>query len=200
DAREGFRAAGAAVATLPADMQRMMLKEMVRASIEVGDVTGAVSEMHDFEAIGMTRDYEASLSVLGGRIAESLGRIDDALRAYQAAADSWDRPAASQARLRLLVLQHSMGTLPPGEALVALENLTAVWRRGEAGVEAVQLVARLYTEEGRYRDAFHVMRTALAAHPNSEMTRRIHEDAAATFDSLFLAGKGDSLPAIDALS
>jgi hypothetical protein len=32
------------------------------------------------------------------------------------------------------------------------------------------------------------------------MTRRIHDSAAVTFDSLFLAGKGDALPAIDALS
>src|SRR6202035_4240445 len=47
---------------------------------------------------------------------------------------------------------------------------------------------------------FHVMRTALKAHPNSEMTRRIQDDAAATFESLFLAGKGDAMPAIDALS
>ena len=32
------------------------------------------------------------------------------------------------------------------------------------------------------------------------MTRRIQDEAAATFDSLFLAGKGDALPAIDALA
>jgi predicted negative regulator of RcsB-dependent stress response len=44
------------------------------------------------------------------------------------------------------------------------------------------------------------MRSAMAAHPNSEMTRRIQDEAAATFDSLFLAGKGDSLPAIEALA
>ena len=43
------------------------------------------------------------------------------------------------------------------------------------------------------------MRTALKAHPNSEMTRRIQNEAATTFDALFLAGKGDALPAIDAL-
>jgi len=36
--------------------------------------------------------------------------------------------------------------------------------------------------------------------PNSEMTRRIQDEAASTFDSLFLAGKGDTLPAIDALA
>ena len=44
------------------------------------------------------------------------------------------------------------------------------------------------------------MRTALRAHPNSDMTRRIQDEAMATFDSLFLAGKGDALPAIDALA
>jgi hypothetical protein len=32
------------------------------------------------------------------------------------------------------------------------------------------------------------------------MTRRIQDEAAATFESLFLAGKGDGMPAIDALS
>jgi hypothetical protein len=40
----------------------------------------------------------------------------------------------------------------------------------------------------------------LTAHPNSELTQRIQDEAMATFDSLFLAGKGDTMPAIDALS
>src|SRR6202162_1413484 len=62
------------------------------------------------------------------------------------------------------------------------------------------MLARLYTIDGRYRDSFYVMRSALAARPNSDMTRRIQQEAAATFDALFLAGKGDSLPAIDALA
>jgi thioredoxin-like negative regulator of GroEL len=200
DAREGFRAVGAAIGTLPIDMQRMILKDIVRASIEVGDITGAVAQMHEIEAVGIPRELEASLSVLSGRIAEGLGRIDDALRAYQAAGDSWDRPAAAQARLRELVLQRSLGNVERTEAITALETIAAVWRGDETEIEALQLLARLYTEQGRYRDAFQVMRTALAAHPNSGMTRRIHEEAAETFDSLFLAGKGDALPAIDALS
>jgi predicted negative regulator of RcsB-dependent stress response len=44
------------------------------------------------------------------------------------------------------------------------------------------------------------MRAAIAAHPNSDMTRRIQDEAAATFEALFLAGKGDGLAAIDALA
>jgi hypothetical protein len=75
-----------------------------------------------------------------------------------------------------------------------------MWRGDQTEIEGMQLLARLYTEEGRYRDAFTLMRAALRAHPNSDMTRRIQEEAMSTFDSLFLAGKGDALPAIDALA
>ena len=200
DAREGFRNVGMAMGTLPIEMQRAIMRDMIRASIEVGDITGAVKEMNEFETVGVPRELEPTLSVLAGRLAEALGRVEDALRAYRAAADSWDRPVAAQARLRELQLRRTLGNLTRTDALAELETLTTIWRGDETEVEALALLARLYTEEQRYRDAFHVMRTALAAHPNSEMTRRIHDEAAESFDGLFLAGRGDALPAIDALS
>ena len=80
-----------------------------------------------------------------------------------------------------------------------LETLTTVWRGDETETEGLKLLAHLYTEDTRYRDAFHVMRTALLAHPNSDMTRKIQDEAAITFESLFLGGKGDALPPVEAL-
>jgi hypothetical protein len=44
------------------------------------------------------------------------------------------------------------------------------------------------------------MRTAMMAHPNSDLTRQIQDEAAVTFESLFLGSKGDALPPIEALS
>src|SRR5258708_35925274 len=44
------------------------------------------------------------------------------------------------------------------------------------------------------------MRIALTAHPNSELTRGIQDEASETFESIFLAGSGDALSAIDALA
>src|SRR5205085_3038062 len=70
----------------------------------------------------------------------------------------------------------------------------------ETEAEALALLARFYGEEGRYRDEFHLMKVALIAHPQSEMTRHIQDEAATTFETLFLTPKGDALPAIDALS
>lgn len=200
EARDGFRGAEAAMTTLPLEFQRTILRDMVRASLEVGDFTGAAGRLNEFEMVGIPRELEPTIAVLTGRLAEGLGKVEEALRAYRAANDSWDRPAAAQGRLREILLQYGRGDQDRPAALAALETLTTVWRGDGTEIEALQLLGRLYTEESRYRDAFNVMRTALRAHPNSDMTRRIQEEAMATFDSLFLAGKGDALPAIDALA
>ena len=90
--------------------------------------------------------------------------------------------------------------MPRNQTIAALETLTTVWRGDSTETEGLRLLEHLYTEAGRYRDAFHVMRTALLAHPNSDLTRQIHDEAAATFDSLFLSHKGDGLPPLEALA
>jgi tetratricopeptide (TPR) repeat protein len=199
-ARESFKKVEAAIATLPIELQRFALKEEMRASIEVKDFGEAESELNDLQTIGIPHRMQPEMSVLVGRLDEGLGRTEDALAAYRAAADSWDRPAAAQARLRETVLRYSLGDLKRREVVSDLESLTTLWRGDETEIEALRILAKLYTEEGRYRDSFYVMRSAMTAHPDWDMTRKIQEDAAKTFDSLFLAGKGDSMSAIDALA
>src|ERR1700689_5097071 len=170
----------------------------MRSAIEVGDFSGASNQLNDFETIGVPHDMEPAMAVLVGRLAEGMGRTEDALAAYRTAADSWDRPAAAQGKLRETALRFRLGDLKRDDVISELESLTTVWRGDETEIEALQILARLYTEEGRYRDAFYVMRSAMSVHPDWDMTRRIQEEAAKTFETLFLAGKGDVMPAIDA--
>ncbi len=199
-ARDGFKTADAAVATLPVELQRVALKEEMRSAIEVGDFSTASSQLNDFQTIGVPHELEPAMAVLIGRLAEGMGRNEDALAAYQTAADSWDRPAAAQGQLRETLLRYQLGDLKRDDVISQLETLTTIWRGDDTEIEALQMLARLYTADGRYRNSFYVMRSALAAHPNSDMTRRIQQEAARTFDALFLAGKGDALPAIEALA
>lgn len=199
-ARDTFKTVEASVATLPIELQRLALRSELRASIEVGDFAGGADELNELETIGVPRELQPSVSVLIGRLDEGMGRRDEALAAYRTAADSWDRPAAAQGRLREVALRYALGDLDRADAISELETLTTIWRGDDTEIEALALLARLYTEEGRYRDSFYVMRSAVAAHPDSDLTRRIQEEAAATFDSLFLDGKSDTLPVIDALA
>jgi tetratricopeptide (TPR) repeat protein len=200
DAREHFREVGGALRTLPVELQRVALRDRLRAAIEVGDLAGASATLNDLETVGVPPDLTADVAVLAGRVAERLGRSGEAIAAYRSAAASADRPAAARGRLREIVLRHALGEANKAQLVEDLEILTIAWRGDETEIEALQLLARLYTDEQRFRDAFQIMRTALVVHPSSALTRRIHEDAAATFDQLFLVGKGDTLPAIESLS
>jgi hypothetical protein len=198
-ARDGFKNVDAAIGALPIELQRMAMLQSMRAAIEVHDFAGATRLLNEFETIGMPPELEPSLAVLAGRLYECLGRNEDALTNYRAATASTDRRAAAQGRLREIVLLFAAGDMPRKEVVHELETLTTVWRGDETEAEGLKLLAHIYTEDGRFRDAFHVMRTAMMAHPNSDMTRKIQDEAAVTFDSLFLAGKGDALPPVEAL-
>ena len=199
EARDAFKNVDAAMGALPLELQRTAMQEALRSAVEVRDFSDAKRVVNEFETVGVPPELEPTLAVLVGRLYEGLGRAEDALTRYRVAAVSRDRRAAAQGRLREIVLTFAVGDMPRKDVIHELETLTTVWRGDETEVEGLKLLAHLYTEDGRYRDAFHVMRTAMLAHPNSDLTRKIQDEAAVTFDSLFLAGKGDALPPIVAL-
>ncbi len=199
EARDQFKNMAAAMGALPLELQRMALREALRSAIEVHDFGGAARMFDEFDTIGVPPDLEPSMAVLTGKLDEGLGRTEDALAAYRLAADSRDRRAAAQGRLREIALRYTMGDMPRRDVIGELETLTTVWRGDDTEAEGLKLLAHLYTEDGRYREAFHVMRTAMLAHPNSDLTRQIQDEAAASFESLFLGGKGDLMPPIEAL-
>ena len=199
EAREALKTVQAASAGLPIELQRLAVVEAVRSAAEVKDYAEAARHLNDFDSLGVPQELKPTLFVLSGRVAEGLGRLNDALGAYRMAAESADEPAAAQARLRLITLRSTLKQVGRDEAVKELEMLTAGWRGDETELEALQLLARLYTEEGRYRDAFQVMRIGLMAHPRSELTRRMQSEAAASFESLFLGDRGEKLTPVEAL-
>ena len=87
EAREGFRNVEGAMGTLPIELQLVALRDALRVAIEVGDFASATRRLNDLEMVGVPADLEPSLSVLTGRLAEGLGRKEDALSAYHVAAD-----------------------------------------------------------------------------------------------------------------
>jgi tetratricopeptide (TPR) repeat protein len=200
EAREGFRSLDTATATFPVELQRFAFTEAVRAAVEVHDYGAAQTLLNEFDTLGPAPQHDADLALLKGRIMEGLGRLSEALTFYRSAAESPVRPAAARARLREIALRQSIGEIKRDEAADALESLALAWRGDETETETLQLLSRFYAEERRWRDSFQVMRTALTAYPNSELTRRIQDEAVVSFESLFLGGKSEAMPPIDARS
>ncbi|MFL6791300.1 MAG: tetratricopeptide repeat protein [Bradyrhizobium sp.] len=200
DAREKFKNAEFAVATLPPDLQRILTMESMKASLELRDYSGAAKRGSELEVIGIPQEVKPAAAVLRGRLAEALGHDKDALDAYRYAANSPDRAAAAEAKLLEVALRHKRGELSQAEGLRELELLSVTWRGGGIEVRTLQMLAKIYSETSRYAEAFAATRNATRLQPNSSESRQAQDAASALFTQLFLGPKGDDMPPVDALS
>ena len=200
DAREKFKNVEFAITSLPLELQRAVLTEAMRAAIEVKDYSGAANRGNDLDVIGIPADLKPSIAVLRGRLAEALGRDKDALADYKAAARSADRASAMEARLRDIALRQKRDEIGQEESLRDLETLSVTWRGDGLEVKALSMMARIYSDIGRYGESLSAARTATKLQPNSDISRAAQDDAAALFAQLFLSPKGDDLPPVDALA
>jgi tetratricopeptide (TPR) repeat protein len=199
EAREKFKNTEFAVTSLPIDMQGMVLADAMRASLEVKDFSGAAQRSSDLDVVGVSNEIKPSVSVLRGRLAEALGHDKDALDEYKKATDSGDRAAAAEGKLLAIALKQRRNEISPVAMLRELETLSVTWRGDGVEVKTLQMLERIYAENGRFGESFAAARTATKLQPNSEASRQCQDAAAALFAQLFLSQKGDDLPPVDAL-
>ncbi len=200
EAREHFRAGAAGLKLLPLDLQRQVLLAVLRAAVEVRDFAEATRLMNELDGTEVPEDMKAEFAVLAGRVSEGLGRADRAENFFDAAVKSNDGPAAAEARYKQIELKLVRGEYSRPKAIDRLEALAFAWRGDRIELEANRLLARLYVEEARYRDAFRLLDAALLSQPNVPVTRTFQNEMATVFEDLFLSGKADALPPIDALA
>jgi predicted negative regulator of RcsB-dependent stress response len=199
DAREKFKNAEFSIAALPLEMQRIVTADAMRASIEVKDYAGASRRRSELEVVGIPAEMKPEIAVLRGRLAEALGHDKDALDAYRFAANSSDRPAAAEARLREILLRQRRGQLPQDEVLRELETLAVIWRGDAIELKTLATLAQIYAEKERYEESLAATKTATRLQPNAELSRQSQDAASALFAQLFLSPKGDDMKPIDAL-
>ena len=199
DAREKFKSTEFAVTSLPIDLQRIVIVEAMRASIEVKDYPGAAKRASEIEVIGALPEQVGEVAVLRGRLDEGLGHDKDALDEFKRAIASPDRQAETEARLLLVALKQKRDEISQEDALRELETLSVTWRGDALEVQALEGMAKIYAETGRFADSFAAVRTANRLAPNLEIARAGQDAASALFAQLFLGKKGDDLPPIDAL-
>jgi tetratricopeptide (TPR) repeat protein len=199
EAREKFKNVEFAITTLPLELQRIVISEAMRASLEVKDYSGAAKRSSDMDVVGIPPDLKPAISVLRGRLAEALGHEKDAQTLYQFAIESPDRAAGSEATLLDIMLRRKRDEVSQADALRELETLAVTWRGDAVEVKVLQMMASIYAGIGRYGEALAASKTATRSQPNSEASRQAQDIAAALFEQLFLSPKGDDLPPIDAL-
>jgi tetratricopeptide (TPR) repeat protein len=200
EAREKFKNGEFSISSLPVDLQRIVLSEAMRASLEVKDYPSASRRSSELDVIGVPPEMQPAIAVLRGWLAESLGHERDALDQYKLAMASSDRAAAAEAKLRAIALRQKRDEISPADALRELETLSATWRGDGIEVRTLAILSRMYAEAGRFAESFVAARTATRLQPNSEAARQCQDDASALFAQLFLSQKGEDLPPVEALA
>ena len=200
DAREKFKNVEFALTAQPIDLQRIVILDAFRASLEVKDFAGATTRSNDLDVVGIAPDQLADAALLRGRLAEALGREKDALSEFQAAADSANRPAATEAQLLSVSLRQRRNEIGEDDALRDLETVSMIWRGDAIEVQNLQLLSRAYAGKGRYAEAFAAARNATKLQPNSDISRKLQDEASALFEEIFNGPKGDDLPPVEALA
>jgi tetratricopeptide (TPR) repeat protein len=199
DAREKFKSIEFAISSLPIELQRIVLVDAMRASIEVKDYPSAAKRASELEVIGSSEESKPAISVLRGRLAEGLGHEKDAFDEYRSAIESADRISATEAKLLEIALKQKREEISQADTLRELETLSVTWRGDALEVQTLEMLARIYADSGRYAESFAAVRIANRLSPNSEIARQGQDAASALFAQLFLGQKGDDLPPIDAL-
>ncbi|TPQ40788.1 hypothetical protein C2U70_04185 [Bradyrhizobium guangdongense] len=200
DAREKFKNVEFAIASLPLDIQRIVTMDAMRASLEVKDYAGASKRRSELEVVGIPPEMKASFAVLRGRLAEALGHDKDALDDYKFAVASNDRPAAAEAKQLEVALRQRRDEITKDDALKDLETLAVTWRGDTTEVKTLQMLARMYADNGRYAEALQAARTATKLQPNAEASRQAQDLASELFVQIFLGPKGDDMAPIEALA
>jgi tetratricopeptide (TPR) repeat protein len=199
EAREKFKNVEFAITSLPIDLQRIVIADAMRASLEVKDYSGAAKRSSDLDVVGLAPEMKPPIAVLRGRLAEALGHDKDALDQYRSAIASPDRAAAAEAKLLEIVLRQKRDEMTPAEALKELETLAVIWRGDGIEVKTLGMLARIYNDTGRYGESLAAAKVATRLQPNSEISRAAQDGAAALFAQLFLSSKGDELPPVELL-
>jgi hypothetical protein len=200
DAREKFKNAEFSIATLPLEMQRIVVADAMRASLEVKDYAGAARRRSELEVVGVPEEMKPEVAVLRGRLAEALGHDKDALDAYKFAANSADREAAAEGRQLEILLRQKRSEIGQAELVRELETLSAIWRGDAIEIKTLLKLAQIYAETARYGESLGALKTATRLQPNSELSRQGQDVAAALFAQLFLSPKGEDMKPIDALA
>lgn len=199
-AHKNFPRAEGVIGAFPSGIQKKYLMAGVRTSIELNDYGGARSFLSQIDGTTLTDRERRELDLLNGRAIDANGHAAEAVDLFSDVVRNAKGRTAAEATYRLVRLQHREGLITLGQAIDRLEQLAVSWRGDEVELSTLRSLGQMVIENGNYRRAFEIMRTALTIDPQSDTTRLMQEDMQAAFASLFLDGKADKMTPVEALA
>jgi hypothetical protein len=199
-ARSFLAKAEPAIIRLDNEWQAKARLRAAEAGLEINDFGWARSALDLMPTENLKRAEADEARLLRARLGEAMGDEQAAAIAYDALSRSPVEPIAVKAQLAAALLAARLGKISTNDAIDRLEALRFAWR-GDA-IEARTLLAlgQLYAKVGDFRHALTTMRIAVRQFPGTPTERRVYQEMADLFERLFLDGKADQMPPVQALA
>ena len=173
------------------------------ARAETGIAQGDVASAHDAldqlaPVLGPRETAEAEL--MRAQLLDAQGHRNEAAAKLRELEQSDFPPVAAKATFARVETELGTKKLQPSEAIETLEKLRYRWRGDDLELKTLRKLGSLYFAEEHWREGLDVLRVASVNFPGAELAREAQSDMRAAFNDLFLAGKTDAMPPVQALA
>ena len=199
-AMNGFRQSEDILEGYPDDLRAIIGPAYAESAIEVGDRDAIGRAMAILELIETEYLSKDRLALLNARLDETQGRTEEAAEAYEALSHSSDRVIEARAIVAGAALAIAKPDYDRAAILSRLETVAMSWRGDRTEIQTLALLGRLYGEQERWRDAFRLARLANELFPDDDLTRASTTTHRGRFEGVFLDGKADTIPRLDAIA
>jgi hypothetical protein len=198
-ARTALAEAEPALKQYPAEWQARARIAMAQASLASGSIESADAALNK-----LPRDLPKPLMLQAELARAQLYAQESRHRAasslFAAVEKGGDDRAAAEAIYDNVSASLSAGKISQTGAIKTLEHLRFRWRGDALELRTVRKLGSLYFARGQWREGLETLRVAAENFPNDDHARQAQDDMRAAFENLFLKGKADAMPPIEALS
>ena len=134
------------------------------------------------------------------RLYAAENRRGEANALFAAVERGGDEHAAAEAIYYRISAGFAAGTVPASNGINALERLRFRWRGDLLELRTLRKLASLYFAQKRWHEGLQTLRVATENFPSDDLAGKAQDDMRAAFVDLYLKGKADSMPPVEALS
>ncbi len=199
DALDNYRAGSDVLAGYDDEERIRFEMTALKAAEHLHDTATMEEEIKVLDGFLLPPETTAEVAVLRAKMYLMNGDRNVAMRTLKKVEAAGERPSAAEAAFTRIEEQLKDDKLAKKDAIDQLERLRFAWRGDKFELDLLDQLGQLYIDTGDYHAGFNALRQAVTHFPKSPRTREITAVMSKAFEKLFLDGRANSLPPVEAL-